>query len=166
MNNIWSNYNIEIDGTAENQYDIANAIRTKLLFAAFRSGAKVQIFKAPDITTTEGVKELASVMAKAAPEASFRMTGLIDSSYATGECVDFLVEYKNGRLTAAFSDRYKVTWMDSYNDYKEFSKDHFECPEDIYDTVKNSMYAFILETKDGDRLSDHVPLPEQELIAC
>ncbi len=88
----------------------------------------------------------------------FTLTGVIDTSYAAGECADFALACKDGQVTAQLSDWYVETCMEDYECYEDFSDGFFECTEEEYNELKDNEFVYLLETDHGDVLSAVVPL--------
>lgn len=51
----------------------------------------------------DDIEELAVRMAKLAPDATFTLKGVVDSSESAGELMDFIIEYSNDKLTSRSS---------------------------------------------------------------
>lgn len=51
----------------------------------------------------DDIEELAVKMVRLASDASFSLKGVVDSSESAGECMNFIIEYCNGKLTSRSS---------------------------------------------------------------
>ncbi len=88
----------------------------------------------------------------------FSLSGVIDTSYTAGECMDFRFDCAGGSIAAKASDWYVETSMDSYESYEDFCEGFFDCTREEYEIIKGCEFVYILETGDGDILSCDVPL--------
>ena len=154
-----TNYTITIyDDNAINA--IGAVLKDTINDVEFDIGATIEIRETYACVFDEEIRELAKAMAKAAPDASFKMSGVIDTSETAGEYMDFCVELKDKKLTAAFSDWYLEDCMECFEDYEEFCESVMECTEEEYAIYREYEFLYTLETENGDAYSDHVPLHE------
>ena len=97
-------------------------------------------------------------------KSDFVLTGVIDTSFSAGEYMDFRFSKKGEQLIVESSDWYIETCMETYKNYEDFCENFFDCTEAEYEKFKNSEFVNILETENGEILSDTVPFVKKEII--
>lgn len=147
-------YCVQRYGAGKNRHDIKKAI-TGVEFEVRR---EMEICETYECVFPEDVAYLALEIAEAHPE-TFEMCGVIDTSASAGEYMKFHFSYVNGVLTEKMSDWYVEEYMEDYEDYEDFTQySVFEdVTEEEFNLFKTYEYLYILETKDGNVFSDHVP---------
>lgn len=157
-----TDYNIKLNANSAEQEDIYDVLKSRIHDVTFSSASEIVIKETFDCVFEEDIIELAKAMAQGAPSASFEISGRIDTSFSAGELMDFTVAYSNRELTFKFSDWYVDVWMADFSDYEDFCDKLGAFPREAYNKIKDCKAAYILETDDGDILSDHVPFVREE----
>ena len=154
----FTTYKIVINGDSEEIKAIGEFLRDKISDVEFEIGNEMEIIETSEVVFPEEVSDLAIEMAEKF-DVSFEMSGLIDTSLSAGEYMAFKFVYKDGTLWEQHSDWYIEDNMDQWESFEEFS-DSFEgmYDEATYERFKQSGFMYTLETKEGDILSESVPL--------
>ena len=160
-----TDYTIQIHGDDAAVQAIGAVLTATITDVEFDVEPTTIIEETYDCVFEDEVVALAQAMAKAAPQASFVMTGIIDTSESAGEYMDFRIELAGGKLTAAFSDWYLSDWMGNFEDYEDFCDCVMECTEEEYEVYCGYEFLFTLETDEGNVYTDHVPLHDPVEIA-
>lgn len=156
----WSTYSIKFNGKKESVKMV-----TELLSSLF--GAHLKIKEENEVAVNEERKyvwvedisnQLAVEMVKAASDVEFVIQGTVDTSEQAGEYMDFIIEYKNQKLTERSSCWY-VENIEGIEDFFEESDDWDE--KEIEDNFERFMELgkYILDSGDGE-IVDEVPLDE------
>ena len=122
----------------------------------------------------EDIQVLAAKMARLAPNASFDLDGVVDSSESAGEYMDFSITYASGKLTSSSSAWYLHSgngyFLDCYPNYEEFNEEFWnedkDCPlytEEEYTKFRTWYELFFIG--DGYKtITSSVPLEFTEEI--
>lgn len=163
--NAYTTYDIEIKGSDAACESIRKILKNRITDVEISSGNSTHISQTRACVFEEEIIELAKSLARAsAGEASFLMSGYIDTGESAGELKDFEISFEKDKLRASFSDWYIDTSMDSYKNYEDFRESFFECTEEQYEAFKDKEFVYILETDEGEILSDTVPLSEKRMV--
>ena len=92
----------------------------------------------------------------------YELTGVIDTSYTAGECMDFSLCFGGGDVSVKVSDWYIEEWTDRFESYEEFSEEYPGHSEEEFNRLKESefVYAFADENGEYSVFSKDVPLHE------
>ena len=153
-----TNYNISIQGSENEINAIGEVLKKTITDVEFNVCDTMTITETYTCVFDDEVCALAKAMAKSSPNASFVMSGVIDTSESAGEYMDFRFELKNKKLTASFSDWYLVDCMEDYEDYEDFCDCVMECTKEEYESFCEYEYLYTIETSGVNVYSDHVTL--------
>lgn len=162
-----TDYKITINGSEDAVQKIGQVLKSTITDVEFDVGAIINIDETYKCVFEDEVCELATNMAKVAPDAGFVMEGVIDTSESAGEYKNFRFELSGGKLCGQFSDWYTQDWMESFEDYEDFTDciEYENVTEEEYNKFKTYEFLFTLETENGDIFSDHVPLGKPFQVA-
>lgn len=166
-----TSFEINISGSENDVKEINNTIKVVITDEAFDEGAEIEIEETYKCVDIDEITELAINMAKAAPDSSFEMSGVIDTSESAGEFMDFAFAYKSGAITRQSSDWYMETCIEDYDSYEDFI-DEWEdevgdLSEERFEALKDkNEFVFFVETRDGIVIMSEVPLSHVDTIDC
>lgn len=165
-----TSYEISINGNESETQALGEILKAKITDVDFEVSNQIRISSTCDCIYEDDIVSLAKEMAQAAENASFQMVGTIDT-YTASESKNFGIEFKNGKLSASFSDWYVAYAKDFFDDYEDFydcfSQHSIEISEAEYEILKNKDFLYRIEGL-GDKkdvLLDHVPLKDGVDIA-
>lgn len=114
----------------------------------------------------EDIQKMAAELSYLVPNVEFTVKGHIEDNISgSNDMMDFLIEYKKGKLTSRTSDWYIHIYMDDFEDYYEFG-DRFTSPdgrprysEEDYEGCACADEWYVLDAGNGEFSTD-VPLGE------
>ena len=119
---VMSSYTIRFDGT-EAAVQKASAFVSDVFYGDDSFAGEKEIFVEDvdvDYVHVEEIEEFAIELAKAVPDVAFSIDGTVDASEGAGEYMDFLISYKDGKLTSRETEWYITFFGPNYETYEEF----------------------------------------------
>ena len=162
---------VEVRGTKEEFnliIDVLDAFFKKEDFIvglknAFVETGTIEICETYELTSVDDVSRLAMKMAEASPNASFTISGVVDTSESAGEYMNFKMDYSNQELRILASDWYLCSDVQENMSYEEYC-DEYDSDYSEEDFEKLKQGWFIIESRGGDTVVETVPLNHFELI--
>lgn len=162
----FSSYTIEFTGTVED-IDVAKEAVLGILgdYCLETAEDKIEVQEEYELVWVEVIaNELAVPLAEEAPNLEFVISGVVDTSESAGEYMDFLIEYRNRKMTVRTSDWYRRVCADFYNSYEAFCADFHDkegtalCTEVQYQKFRKDRLWYALERDEEECLVQKVPL--------
>ena len=166
-----TSFEIRIDGNDDNVKAINDVIKNIITDEDFDEGSEIDIDETYKCVDLEEITDMAIKMAKGAPDASFEMSGIIDTSESAGELMDFRFVYDAEKLVRQSSDWYIETCIEDYDSFEEFidewEDEAGDLSEEQFEDLKDeNEFAFFIEAKEGTVLTNEVPLSHVITIDC
>ena len=115
-----TSFEIRIEGNDDNVKAVNHVIKEIVTDERFDEGREIEIEETYKCVDLEEITDMAIKMAQCAPNASFEMNGVIDTSESAGELMDFNFVYDSEKLVRKSSDWYIETCIEDYESYEEF----------------------------------------------
>ena len=158
-----TSFEIRIDGIGDDVKAVNNVIKGIIVDEDFDEGSEIEIEETYKCVNLEEITDMAIKMAKSAPDASFEMRGIIDTSESAGELMDFNFIYDAEKLIRQSSDWYVETCIEDYESYDDFidewGEDAGDLSEKQFEEIRDeNEFVFFVEAEVGTEIMNEVPL--------
>lgn len=166
-----TSFEIKIDGNDDNVKAINDVIKDTITDERFDEGSEIEIEETYECVDLEEITDMAIKMAKSAADASFEMSGIIDTSESAGELMDFNFVYEAEKLVRKSSDWYIETCIEDYESYDEFidewEDEAGDLSEEQFEELRDeNEFVFFVEAEGGTVVMTEVPLSHVVTIDC
>ena len=128
----------------------------------------LRVERSHNVVYLQGITEIAGKIASVSFDSNFVISGIVNASESSGEYMNFAISYAEGELIERSSFWYREPddYIDdmSYEEYLEeyCDEDEVEITEEDFRNMQNGW--FIVETPEGDKVMEKVPMDQNRTI--
>ena len=158
-----TSFEIRIKGNDDNVKAVNAIIKDIITDEDFDEGSEIEIEETYKCVGLEEITNMAIKIVRNAPDVSFEMNGVIDTSESAGELMDFNFVYDSEKIIRKSSDWYVETCIEDYESYDEFidewEDEAGDLSEERFEELKDeNEFVFFIEADGGTVLVNEVPL--------